>query len=374
YWEHKFKDMLLVKNDSILLNLDAENKDILAYHRKWTEIEINFSGYENQEFNPASYHWKNLVVFPDSDDCKNFYRFTNTQEYPLVCWEVRHTDGTTRMYNSLGEQIGHGVPAPAYEALLLSGYDKGIPHDPWSRWRCNANKWFDKWVETTISIGCPTNEQISYYISDPDSKYFYEIAHSGGKPTRFQSSGDGIYYTAQQLQEDIKNREPMRLAIFCSCDAMIRTNKGTLSYEIRKGEMKNTVTIGYIGMGSCPGWTDSLDWQNCMFMYMDRGFTIKNAFNIACALYPKISDCVRFVGDEKIKTMNDVTSEKNYVQNIYQRFLKNAILQNMLYRILSKLKIACFAPFPISLKTLILNSLENVLRFLFISYPPIDFC
>ena len=54
-------------------------------------------------------------------------------------------------------------------------------------------------------------------------------------------------------------------------------------------------------MGNCSGWHDSLDWQNTMFTYIDRGFSIKNAFLLASSLYPKLSDCVKFVGDEKIK-------------------------------------------------------------------------
>jgi PKD repeat protein len=75
------------------------------------------------------------------------------------------------------------------------------------------------------------------------------------------------------------------------------TGPGTLSYEFRKGEMQDTVTIGYIGMESCPGWSVSLEWQDYMFYAMNAGNTIKDAFDLACIEYPTIADCVAFVGD-----------------------------------------------------------------------------
>lgn len=311
YWEHKIKEIFYVKNDSILLHIDPNNNNILYYQKTWTDIQINFSSYEKHWFEPDKYYWKKIVIFPDYNDCKNFYTFNQLQKYPIVCLEVRHTDGTTIMYNQKGEKIGKGIPAPSYHAFSLSGYDKGTHQDPWHSWRSNADRWFRKWFETTICIGLPTNQQVSEYISNPDIKYFYEIAHSGGEPTRFQTNGNGIYYTADQLHKDMENREPIRLAIFCSCEAMRRIDNRTLSYEISKGETKNTVTIGYVGMGNCSGWHDSLDWQNSMFIYIDRGFTVKNAFLLASSLYPKISDCVRFVGDEKIKLITILQNQYN---------------------------------------------------------------
>jgi hypothetical protein len=301
YWEHKIKDIFYVKNDSILLHTNSTNNNILFYQRKWTDIKINLSHYEKQWFEPENYSWLQYVIFPDANDCKQFYFFNKNLSYPIICLEVRYIDGTTIMYNHKGEKIGFGVPAPSNYAFSLSGYDNGTPHDPWRNWRRNADKWFKKWFETTICIGFPTIQQVSENIRNTDVKYFYEIAHSGGEPTRFQTNGYNVYYTADKLKKDMENREPIRLAILCSCEAMKRTDNGTLSYEFRKGEMENTITIGYVGMGNCSGWHDSLDWQNAMFIYIDRGFSIKNAFLLASSLYPKLSDCVKFVGDDKIK-------------------------------------------------------------------------
>ena len=194
YWKHTLLDRFLVKNDSILIHYNSYD-EIVYYHKRWTDVDVNISNYIDSDFEPLDYFWKELVIFPDVDDCKNFYTFDQVIEYPIVCWEVRHTDGTTKMYNHQGGQIGYGIPAPSEKAFTMSGYDKGTPHDPWSSWRGNANKWFREWFETVNSIGIPSNEQVSYYLSYLNAGYFYEIAHSGGEPTRFQTSGDKIYYT-----------------------------------------------------------------------------------------------------------------------------------------------------------------------------------
>jgi hypothetical protein len=301
YWEHEFNDMFLVKNDSMHIHIDTRSNELIYYRRQWTNVDVNVSNFIENEFEPKNFYWKQLVIFPDEDDCKDFYSFNQTMQYPVVCWEVRYKDGTTVMYDGDGEPIGKGVPAPSYEAFSLSGYDKGTPHNPWNSWRANADKWFRKWFSNVISKSLPSNEEVSRYISDPNITYFYEIAHSGGEPTRFQTNGDKVFYTVNELNEDMANREPMTLAVLCSCEAMRDTGPGTLSYGFRKGETKDTITIGYVGMGGCPGWYDSLDWQECLFLNIDRGFTIKNAFDLACSLFPRISDCVVFVGDEKIR-------------------------------------------------------------------------
>jgi hypothetical protein len=244
------------------------------------------------------------IIFPDEQDCKNIYKFDQNQSYPIAGLEIRYINGNTKIYNHLGEQIGIAIPTPSVESFSISGYDKGNQHDPWRIWRENANEWFNKWFDKTITISIPSNEQVSEYIDNPKVLCFYEIAHSGGKPTRFQTKGDGIYYTVDQLRDDMKDRGPMKLTILCSCEAMRKIDEGTLSYEFRKGELNDTITIGYIGMANSTGWYDSLDWQNALFIYIDRGHTIKNAFLMASSIYPKIADNVVFVGDEKMRLKN----------------------------------------------------------------------
>ena len=81
---------------------------------------------------------------------------------------------------------------------------------------------------------------------------------------------------------------------------MTGTGPGTFSYEFRKGQMSNTVTVGYDNMETCPGWQYSYPWQDSMFENMSKGVTIKNAFDMATAQYPTISSGVVFLGDQNL--------------------------------------------------------------------------
>lgn len=43
----------------------------------------------------------------------------------------------------------------------------------------NAQSWFKKWDLYAIGYSLPSRETISYYIQDPKTTYFYELAHGG---------------------------------------------------------------------------------------------------------------------------------------------------------------------------------------------------
>jgi len=297
YWEHAING-IFVKNDSILLHIDIETGDILTYERSWTDVKLFLPDSGDGVFETNNCFWKQKVVFPDEYDCTYFYTFYEEQKYPLVCWEVRYTDGTTMMYNLDGDQIGYGIPAPS-NGFSLSGYDEGSPHDCWINFRLSADSWFGKWCTSTVSLSLPTPATISSYVNDSTVKYFYELAH--GTSYHFQADTTGSWYYASTLQQDMANRQHMRFAFIGSCEGMDSTGLGTFSYEFRKGKMTDTVTVGYDGMETCPGWPVALQWQDYMFQKMDSGFTIKASFDMASAQYPTIASCVVFVGDINLK-------------------------------------------------------------------------
>lgn len=58
-------------------------------------------------------------------------------------------------------------------------------------------------------------------------------------------------------------------------------------------------------MAKSEGWQYSLEWQDYMFSKMDEGYTMKEAFDLACSYYPKISNAVKFVGDKNL-TVYDI--------------------------------------------------------------------
>jgi hypothetical protein len=145
----------------------------------------------------------------------------------------------------------------------------------------------------------PTIATISSIISNKNTDFFYELAH--GNQNYFQANTQGAYYYASTLHQDMLQRQPMRFAFIGSCQGMIGTGSGTFSYEFRKGQMTDTVTIGFDHMETCPGWAYEWYWQDSLFENMSKGLTIKQSFDDATAQYPTIQPAVVFLGDENLK-------------------------------------------------------------------------
>ena len=174
YWEHYMND-IFVKNNSILLHTDLISNDIILFEKIWTDVEFDLSMKEHGNIDPDNYYWKKKVVFPSQKDCTHFYTFFNTSEFPLTCWEVRHTDGTTILYNFDGTPIGMGIPTPFEQGFSISNDCEHGYGDCWRNWRENANKWFERWCESTINIGLPTHENISENIQNQNVTFFFEL-------------------------------------------------------------------------------------------------------------------------------------------------------------------------------------------------------
>ena len=313
YWEHVIDDVF-VKNDSILLHLDVETGDVLKYEKSWTDVEFDMFASGDNILLAKDYFWKKAVVFPDEDDRGIYCTFYVPVDYPLVCWEVRYTDGTTIFYDSSGNEIGDAVPVPSKGCTL-----RGFGDRRWNSWRDNARSWYGKWVSKTYVAEEPTVGQISNYIQKPDVEYFYVIAHSGHQSNRFSANGyideffvEHIYwyYADQHLKQAMQDRSPMNFSLLCCCSAMEDTGPGTLSYELRKGEETGTVVVGYYKMGEYGGWPwHSRPWQNFMFKKMNdyTNYTIKEAFDLACAEEPgNRPQCPRpFLGDRPSNHLYD---------------------------------------------------------------------
>jgi hypothetical protein len=321
YWEHII-DNIFVKNDSMLLHMNLEKVKILKFNKSWSNLKVTSIKFNTGCFE-GNILWKRKVVFPDEDDCGLFYNFYSEQQYPLFCWEVRYEDGRTYYYNLNETPIGYSVTAPSEKGFIIQGYGDS----KWRYWRENAQVWYDKWFDSINSISCPSINQISYFIKNEtvNTDAFYVIAHSGGLYSRFLANNKS-YYIAFQLHYDMEVRKPMKLAILCCCSAMSYTGPGSLSYEFRKGTMNDTVTIGYYNMENCPNWIQSLDWQDFMFNRIDKGFTVKKAYDRACAKYPQISDYVRFIGDPKLRINDNLTS-----------MLKNSSYDNLHCKVINEI-------------------------------------
>lgn len=304
-WKHKIDD-ILIKNDRILLNQDVKTNKIIDYIHNWRDIDLQSIDTKFEDFNPENIYWKQKVIFLSKEDIGNFYTFTVEQEYPLACWEVRHCDGTTVLYDKVGKIIGQGIPTPNKKGLSMSGSHEG--KDYWDDWRNCADMYIKYWCEySSFNLPSPTPETISSYVSDPSLDIFYEIAH--GTNRFFQADIEGNCYYASgnnfNVRDDMKDRLPIKFAFIGSCGGMDSTKIGSFSYEFRKGQMKNTVTIGYINMEECEYWIYSLFWQFELFDSLIEGKTFKESYDLANARFPEVKDYIVFKGDENIKFLGN---------------------------------------------------------------------
>lgn len=301
YWQHHIEEVV-VKNDAIIIHTDPLTREVLYSQNTWSEIEKEIIPSENHEWVMDDVWYQQQVIFVDEEDTNGFYTVDESVTYPLVCWEVRHRDGTTILYDAPGHIIGSGVPAPS-KGFSLSGFNENSWPDPWVEYRQNADIWFSKWCNPSVSRSLPSPSQISAFVSDPEMMFFYELAH--GDQYSFQADSIGSSYyadgqTAYTVEKDVQNREPFTFAFIGSCHGLTSVEEGTFSYEFRKGEIVETVTVGFDHMESCPGWEYGYYWQDLMFDYMDQGYTIKESFDLATAYYPTIEPAVVFIGDETL--------------------------------------------------------------------------
>ena len=314
YWEHVI-DNIFVKNDSMLLHMNLEKVKILEFNKSWSNLKVT-----SIKFNTGCFEgdilWKRKVVFPDEEDCDIFYTFYSEQKYPLFCWEIRYENGSTYYFDLNKTLIGCSVTAPSAKGFAIQGYGD----IKWRYWRENAQVWYANWYDSVNSISSPDINQISYFIKNEtvNTEAFYVIAHSGGLSSRFLANNNS-YYTASKLHYDMENRKPMKLTILCCCSSMTYTGPGSLSYEFRKGTMNDIVSIGYHNMENCPDWIQSLDWQDYMFQRIDKGFTVKMAYDSACAKYPQIADYVRFIGDPNLKINHNNTDVSKNSSDAFSR-------------------------------------------------------
>ena len=320
YWEH-FENDVWIKNDSILLHFGIEDGEIKKYRKSWTNFNELSIDFEECKFQISNFMKKQLVVFPEENDINNFYKFDESQEYPLTCWEIWYDNGETILYNKFGEKIGYGIPTPS-DGFSISGYDYNpqYPDDPWISYRNNADNYFQKWCISTNSISLPTKEIVSSYVKDPTVQLFYEIAHGDHVSFLLNKQWERYYFST--AKKDMENRQPMKFAFIGSCKAMNHVGPNSLSYEFRKGEMEKTVTIGYSNMTQS-GWVFAYQWQDFMFSLMDKQEPIYDCFIEACAEFPGISNYVVFVGDENLTVIPKPRKYNKTPNQLIISFLEN---------------------------------------------------
>jgi hypothetical protein len=252
-----------------------------------------------------------LIISPESD----VFPIFPTPGNP--CWIVKHEENSSIILTVIdsvtGEKLGIGIPPPQ-DAYAFTGPTDSTPpcSGSWGAWVTNANNWFITLGYVSTSATWPTSSVIQSKVQDSHVELIYEFGHGGS--TSFLSACQQ-YTTAQNIEDWMAATPRKAFAFLGHCDGMCNTGDDTLSYEYRKGSTVQTVTVGYCGMSTtdCDNcWWNSRPWQDRMFDYINQGYTVKDAFDMAAADYPMCCGCVRFTGDE------DYTFKLNLPTIIFQ--------------------------------------------------------
>ena len=260
------------------------------------------------------------------DHTNPFWKLSPDLQRDITCWVAHTVKGETFLYDAVtGKKVGEGIPPPTERAISLSGFHKEDWQDPWINYRKNAAYWFTNWGFSTWSAFAPSKSDHGAAIRNGEYNYRYAIAH--GNQYRFQTRKN-LWITASDISKWMSGggggppverpdsgRAPMWFAFLGHCWGMVSTGSGTLSYAFRKGQLKDTVTIGYYKAEESSGWKYSLYWQKKLFSKVNTGVTWKEAYDYAVTCYPECKSMVRFVGDENMKIKPE-GGEKNMSLNI----------------------------------------------------------
>jgi len=306
YFHQRMINEAIVEKDFIVYQFDKYTKELIEKIVHWR------SGLPEYVFLRVSKEEAEFIVDGDFLFSKLYFISSESDVFPITptpenpCWVVRSIRNGNIIITIIDAMdstiLGYGIPPP-YNGFAFSGPQNQNPcSGSWNSWIQNAENWFNKMGYPTNAVKWPTKSEIKSHVQDPHTILFYEIAH--GRSWYFVggcSNGSYEYTYAEDIEEWISSY-PKKLFVFLgSCDGMCYTDDDTFSYEFRKGTSINTTTVGYCGMSSeaCDNcWTNSLRWQDQMFLYIYQGHPVKEAFDFAIADYPMCKDCMRFAGDD----------------------------------------------------------------------------
>jgi len=247
------------------------------------------------------------IISPDSD----IFRLQPTPENP--CWVVTSRDGERVVFTIVdavnGERLGEGLPPP-YAGLSIHGPD----HPPncdnasplWYTHAQNAHDWFETMGYDSVRIGSPLQSEIEDHIQSDSTAMFYELDHGGSASFKIRCEDD---FTSAELATMIEDYASMPFAFMGSCEGMCVTGNGYFEHEFRKGGDADTVVVGYCGMSweecSDDCWGSAVPWQDVLFDFMNRGFSVGYAFAQANLAFPVCTDqghnCMRIAGDTGLR-------------------------------------------------------------------------
>ncbi len=325
YYHQRKVGEATVEKDFIVYQFDKRTGELLAKKSHWRDdvtetLPAPLIGMDEAmaRVGGAAQFAVLTIISPESD----VFPLDPTPDVP--CWIVRavREEGLALVIVDAvdGSILGNGVPPP-YTAFSLTGPWYTEPcSGSWYDWAANAELWFNTMGYVTQEVVWPTEDQVRGHVQSLETAMFYELAHGGY--TSFMSGciggSAGEYTTAAEIETWITDYPKMPFAFVGSCGGLCETGHGTLSYAFRKGSAEETATVGYCGMAEayCADcWSQSIDWQDALFSYMNQGYAVKDAFDQANADFPMCasSNCMRFAGDPEFAVVPVVPRDPAHV-------------------------------------------------------------
>lgn len=148
-------------------------------------------------------------------------------------------------------------------------------------------------------------------LSDPNTKYYFTDAHGSGtiawdewvanKPHNevlwaYKSQGGN-----ESIEHAMANRPPITLAVLWHCHAIGSTGSSGWVKVLTKGKTAGTCVVGFCALEFAPEPIRSYAFAiiSNFLKYLDtkRDLSFKQAFDLACKIYPDAVPYVKFAGD-----------------------------------------------------------------------------
>ena len=319
YFHQRMIDDAIVEGDYIDYQFDSNTKELKKKIIHWrsdlpehmppapmiTKEQAESMAKGKVQFTTLYIISPDSVVFPLKPTPKN------------PCWIVRSIDNGNLIVTIIdavdGKMLGYGVPPP-YTGFSLSGpVDIVNCTGVWTAWYQNASFWFNAMGYPTEAVVYPDEAKVQSHIQSNETAMFYELAH-GGSYSFDNNCSDST--NAAEIHNWIENYTKMPFTFIGSCGGMCDLSPNTHSYEFRKCSSKDTVTVGYCGMGTpnCTNaWSNSVDWQDALFNYMNQSNTVKEAFD---KVHTVLKGCANTQNIIQIPHASDEDYDTEYLANI----------------------------------------------------------
>ncbi len=306
----------IVEKDFMRYQFDVDTEELIEKEIRWREglpdrvIPVITREQAESMVEGVVQFTRLYIISPESD----VFPIRPAPKNP--CWVIRSVQDERLVVTIIdamtGERLGYGIPPPSPSTgFSLGGPNWGSCDPYYTAWAKNAETWFERMGYNTEMVDCPGDAKVQSQIQSDLTAMFYELAH-GGYWSFHNECPDDHRITAGEVEAWINSYASMPFTFLGSCEGMCYQANNTLSYEFRKGSNRGTVAVGYCGMSSeacAECWGHSKEWQNTLFDWMNKAYTVGYAFTSANLAYPCCASgsCMRVGGDAGLSAVPILT-------------------------------------------------------------------